>query len=445
VGALLEGYVPGASAITGWLGDKAGAWLGNKFGTLLGSGSYSISKNTVAEGTAVPYMHRTGQSLSVCHREYLGDVFAGPNANEFDVNYFDINPANYRIAPWLSNLATQFQEYKIKGMAFYFNSTTSNAIVAGSVGDSNNIGTVIMASSYNTGIENPFPDKATMENTQYTQSSILSNNMAHFVECDPRLSPYKSWYIRTGPVPSGQAIQLYDYAKFAIATVSPYPGSNLGELWVTYDVELTKPILRHGANVLSDSFWCNDPTVAHSGYDLVGNGTVIYDPENSIQGTFGPDLESPYHTFYQFGPQALGLSFIITLTMTFNAVDANGVDWNAVPQPLLGPGLTPYNNPVAEGNWLMIAPVSHTANSTNYVCTFVVRVNSALATQAFIDFTGEQNLQNNAASDASLRLIVTQIDNDVVAQNFWQGMIQPKGTASPPTGQLKPMELNPLA
>ena len=421
VGGLLGSRFPAlagpASSALGWVGDKAGAWLGNKLGTIMGWGSYRISKNTVAEGTAVPYMHKSGQSAHIAHREFLGDVVAGPTANAFNVDYIDIQPANRRLAPWLSNLASQYQEYRIKGMMFHFVSTTATALVSGGgPQSSNNIGTIIMATSYNSGIAKPFPDKTTMENTQYTQSAKLSENMAHAIECDPRLMPYNLWYVRTGPVPAGQPIQMYDYAKFALATISPYPNTTLGELWVTYDIGLLKPIMRNGANVLSDVFQAVGPFNGATQYNLLGSADVTYNPENSIGGVFyglAPNASAPNGaTIYQFGPGCLGLTFQVTLTGQL--VDPPGNPLPNIPQAPIPAfiGCDWKTNVVAVNNPYMFAPAGGNQQgqcvSLNVVATFVVHVT---ASQALINFT-HTGFQSNAQG-SSLQLLVSQVDTDV--------------------------------
>lgn len=421
VGSLIGSrFGPGlgglASAGLGYLGDKIGAFAGNKIGTALGWGGYKISKNTVYEGTAVPYMHKSGQTAHIAHREFLGDVVSGPTANTFNVDYFNINPANKKIAPWLSNLASQYQEYKIKGMMFHFVSTTASALVAGSAvdGSSNNIGTVVMATSYNSGIPNPFPNKSAMENTQYTQSAKLSCELVeHPIECDPRLMPYNLWYIRTGPVPTGQPIQMYDYAKFAIATISPYANSTLGELWVTYDIELVKPILRNGVNVLTDVFKCDGPFTDVTAFNLIGDGVVEYNNQNSIGGRFYGVTVSPTNgaTIYEFGPNVTGLTFQVTMSLVFENVSdlPPNVSEVLVPQFI---GCTPQNNVLADNNWFFFAPAGGANQglcvSNNVLCSFVVTITEP---EAFINFTATGLVVNSGCE--YLNLVVTQIDSDV--------------------------------
>ena len=61
-------------------------------------------------------------------------------------------------------------------------------------------------------------------------------------------------YIRTGSVPAGDSVLMYDLGKTTLA-VSGMPATNnvVGDLWVTYEIELRKPILTdlNGTDVLT--------------------------------------------------------------------------------------------------------------------------------------------------------------------------------------------------
>ena len=68
-------------------------------------------------------------------------------------------------------------------------------------------------------------------------------------------------YVRSGPVPSTGDERLYDLGRFQIATEGQQAiGGNLGELWVTYEVLMSKPIKPISppvGQILSDHFQLN--------------------------------------------------------------------------------------------------------------------------------------------------------------------------------------------
>jgi len=68
--------------------------------------------------------------------------------------------------------------------------------------------------------------------------------MAHPIECDPKENPFNVQYVRTGAVPSGDSVLMYDLGLTHLAVSGcQTSGKRLGDLWVTYEVELKKPLL----------------------------------------------------------------------------------------------------------------------------------------------------------------------------------------------------------
>lgn len=67
--------------------------------------------------------------------------------------------------------------------------------------------------------------------------------MIHAIECERSQTTLSEQYIRFGAVPAGADPRFYDLGRFSIATVGMQAASvNIGELWVSYDIEFLKPI-----------------------------------------------------------------------------------------------------------------------------------------------------------------------------------------------------------
>lgn len=174
------------------------------------------------------------------HREYLGDLISSPTAGSFKIQGFPLNPGVAVSFPWLSQVAANFQEYSFEGLVFEFVSTSSDALNS----TNTSLGQVIMCTDYNAA-DALFSDKASMESTEFASSSKPSVNQVHFVECSPRKTAVSTeLYVRDSPVPSGQDPRLYDWGTFEIAT-NGFQGTsvNCGEIWVRYQVALSKPIM----------------------------------------------------------------------------------------------------------------------------------------------------------------------------------------------------------
>jgi len=172
------------------------------------------------------------------HKEYITDIVSSSTANTFDIQQFSIQPGDSNTFPWLAQIAANFQEYRFHGVVFHFRSMSADALNSTNTA----LGQVIMSTEYNAASP-PFASKPEMENAQYSNSIKPSESCLHLIECARSASVLTNLYVRTDDLPSSsQDIRFYDLGNFFIATNGCQGTSvNLGELWVTYEVELLKP------------------------------------------------------------------------------------------------------------------------------------------------------------------------------------------------------------
>lgn len=192
-------------------------------------------------GNPMPIINNSiSDGIVIRHKEFVQDVVC-PASGTFSNLAFDINPTNAQLFSWLSRIAINFQEYRINGMMAYYKPTSSDALV--SSGNSA-LGTVIMATNYNS-LATPFSTKSQMENAQFTTSSKPSMPCEHFFECAQRNTAVGNiLYTMPAQKPTNYNPQLYNLGKFQLG-VSGTPnnaGTVIGELWISYDIELLKPI-----------------------------------------------------------------------------------------------------------------------------------------------------------------------------------------------------------
>jgi len=219
------------------LGRNIGRWLGSGIGSIFGSGDYSIMgpvpmNNVLTNGNQIPKFNLGSTGTIVSHREYLFDVTGTSN---FTINKLSLNPGVSATFPWLSNIAQGYQEYAIHGMIFEFRSLITDFVTSGSPG------VVIMSTNYNA--DAPiYNSKQEMENAEYAVATKPTINIIHGIECASNQTVNPRKYIRTGQLPSNEDYKTYDLGNFQFATQGN-PTQLLGELWVSYVVELFKPIL----------------------------------------------------------------------------------------------------------------------------------------------------------------------------------------------------------
>lgn len=206
---------------------------------LTGFGDYNVTTNSLlanategANGNVVPILKNGKDHNRISHREYLGDI---ESSVDFAVNRFVVNPGLLQTFPWMGVIAQQYSKYVMRGAVFEFVSLTSP------IGTTQPyLGYIAMGSQYNA-VDPPFFDKKSMENSEYASSSKPSENLVHPIECARSSLGTDMLYVRTGAAQEGDP-RLYDLCNFTIATGGQeVAGRKMGELWITYDLELYFP------------------------------------------------------------------------------------------------------------------------------------------------------------------------------------------------------------
>lgn len=237
-------FLPGGSVLApaaSWLGDKIGGYLGNKLGSYFGWGAYSVNRNslTVPEGNSPASMHTSGMTTRISHREYIGDILSSGTAGAFKLESYQMQPGSATMFPWLSDLAINYQKYRMLGAIIEFKSGSGDAIT----GTNTALGEVIISTNYNCADPN-FTSRNQMENTQYCSSAKPSVSFVHIIECDPAMQAQEALYTSQSTIPiSGLNPNDINWCNVQVATIGCQGTNvNLGSLYITYEIELIQPI-----------------------------------------------------------------------------------------------------------------------------------------------------------------------------------------------------------
>lgn len=243
--------------------------------------SYGASSSSKSDPSIVPMFNAINKdTVQVSRREYVAEIYGPPLVpgtsvcEPFALQQYAINPGLERTFRWLSQIASNFDEYELQQCIFTFKSTTTES------GNQSNgqVGTIIMATNYNAAAP-VFREKNTMMQYAGSVSSRLTETCIHGVECDPRLlSGSRGEYVRTNPVVTNQDIKTYDHGSFQIAIancVSNLANQSLGELWVSYTVKLRKPkfFTALGLGITKDLFKRN--TTENSSVTQLATGPIL--------------------------------------------------------------------------------------------------------------------------------------------------------------------------
>lgn len=371
------------------MGATAGSGLGAALSRWLGQGDYTLRSNTIVNQSlnstdGIPSMHKSGQSIIVRHKEYVTEVRGNPN---FTVrNTFGINPGLKETFPWLSRIASNFQEYRIKGMVYHYIPSSGNAIASTNAA----LGTVMMQTNYRASDAAP-SSKVELLNEYWATESVPSEGFCHPIECDPQENPFKIQYVRAGSIPSGDNVLLYDLGTTNLCVSGQQATDTvLGDLWVTYEVELRKPVVKSNTQdaILGFSRSANIYNTANP----LGNSGVVQ------TGSLGFDATSTAITIPAY---AVG-DFLITVSWPFSSMTT----WTAVAAPtLVGCTLISYQpTGVVVANSTPTLTMTSGPMTTFY--TFAIRKESPsnLATITFpaIAYTG--------ATALGFSLLVAQIE-----------------------------------
>nr|WRQ65732.1 structural protein [Tolivirales sp.] len=280
------------------LGAAAGTGLGGMISRWLGSGDYSVSQNSLVSSVkasgSIPMMHSDGQSIIVRHKEFVTEV---RSSTSFTVQRsYTINPGNATTFPWLARLANSYQQYRIRGMVFHYVPTSGSAVAS----TNNALGSVMLQTSYRSN-DDPPSSKIELLNEYWASEAMPCEAFCHPLECNPNENPFNVQYVRASDalIPTNDSPLLYDMGTTHLCTSGQQAdGIVLGDLWVTYEIELKKPIISSNvtsntayytafANSSSPTFSTPFPnTVTNRGnLPLRLNGRVVTIPAN-IWGTF---------------------------------------------------------------------------------------------------------------------------------------------------------------
>nr|UHS72372.1 MAG: hypothetical protein 2 [Tombusviridae sp.] len=297
----------------GGAGKYYGTGLGASLSRWLGSGDYTVASNSVVQRTlrgsdSIPSMHKSGQSISIQHREYLGPIKG--SVGFVNQRFFTLQPGDSHTFPWLHSIATQFQQYRIKGMVVHY-IPTSGEVVSGT---NPAIGSVMIQTSYRASDTAP-ATKIEMLNEYWATESKPSQEFCHPIECSPKENPFEVHYVRSRPVPTGDSVMMYDMGNIFVATEG-MPGANtVGDLWVTYDIELMKP------QVLSDVA----AGITYSAVRNVGGSTAdLFGTAGLLSGVAGVTFKNGTVTFPTGNTGTFHIAINLKANTTFTVFNASG-------------------------------------------------------------------------------------------------------------------------
>lgn len=301
-------YLGGAGGA--FLGGPSGALVGSSLGSTAGSliskltgfGSYHVSRNTIMTDSIPQFTSRMGDgTIRIRHKEFITDVVSSSTIAAFQNLTYHISASDQQTFPYLSQIAINFEEYAFEGLVFQY--VTSS----GSLSTTGQLGTVVGAVQFNS-LATPYINKQQMEASTFGQSTVASQSCLFPVECDAAQTPSNGIFynVRPGISNINNDPRWSQLGIFNLATVGmPAASEVVGELYVSYDCVLMKPILIQDSGAAADH-WTGTAGIAtttqYFGTDAAltpqsDNFTLASGATLSIDPSFNGKIEIVYTVF----------------------------------------------------------------------------------------------------------------------------------------------------
>jgi len=175
---------------------------------------------------ARPGNNRVAAPVIIKKREFIQTVNGTSN---FQVVVTQpISCLNTLLFPWGSSILPQYEEYRLKRATFQYISTS------GSISSTAALGSVVMGIVYDPN-DNQILDRSTLLNYNGFKSACADKNFS--VSVDTSHNPLPIRYVSHNTT----AVEFNDYAIFYLATDTNPGTSQLGQLWVDYEIEMYVP------------------------------------------------------------------------------------------------------------------------------------------------------------------------------------------------------------
>jgi len=166
--------------------------------------------------------------VRITHREYIGDVVGSVN---YACSTYEVNPGLYNNFPWLSSLANNYESYIFRKLTYEFETTCATTAT----------GAVMLAVDFDAGDTVPTSKQTILG----FHNSVRSSTWAPCqMKCSvPDLTKTGQKFTRKASLAPNLDIKSYDVGNLYVATQGMAGATIVGELYVSYVVDLITPQL----------------------------------------------------------------------------------------------------------------------------------------------------------------------------------------------------------
>lgn len=320
--------------LLGGLGSKIGNTVQGAFRDITGFGDYRThgpKSNSLAKvvaraadtsshnlGTAGPSQNPFvmgamsvqfgGKAPRIQHREFISNIVVPASGDAFHTTAYSIQPGlsgPSSLFPWGSSVFGNFENYRMHGLVLEYATTSSNFSASSA------LGSVSMSTIYDA--EAPIlTTLSAVNNNEFTTTAPPCSSFYHPVECAPSKGATDVKFIRKGNSAVSETDTRFDDVgvfQLSLDGLSAPPGTVIGQLWASYDIEVLKAVLPD-LHLGTTSHWTFLDSTAWS--DFFSN--PVANPSNSLPAT----ITSSADQMRIHLPKGYNGNYCITLTWVLN-------------------------------------------------------------------------------------------------------------------------------
>lgn len=213
----------------------------NQVMTKIVNSSANVAAGTTVRNGPGAKMNSNGNVTRVQHREFIADISS--NSSAFATTTLAINPGNPTAFPWLAAIATNYESYTFKKLAYRYLPLCPTSTQ----------GRITMAIDYDARDTVPTTKAVLSQYQGAVATPVWQQGL--YVSTPANLTKFcKQRYVSGPSVPTNSDVKTYHVGQFTIATSNtPASLTQLGELWVEYDVELQTPQIATSVQATSNT------------------------------------------------------------------------------------------------------------------------------------------------------------------------------------------------
>lgn len=295
---------------------KGTDWLANRahdaIKSVIGNGDYvlpgaPVEQNSLySAASMVPqFANSKNHANLIQHREPLGVI---RSSSAFQRTSITFNPG-LSVFPWISEIAGAWQRYKVHGaIVEWIPAVTPLSTNAG--------GRVSLSTRYDLSTGAP----QSLQQSEVAFGAIAGrpmDQMAMPIECKPSQMAVTALNVRFGDLPVGANAQFFDHCIIDVINQGQTDGSSdIGELWISYEIEFMMPIAEHlsHATVASAVKYAACTTAAPAG--PVGDNTYTTRAGSSLPFDTTATASTVQMDFDALQPLPVGSTWVVCFEQT---------------------------------------------------------------------------------------------------------------------------------